>query len=623
MDLPSIGAAAPLGCKSHVENYSTFYGCISKTQSFDDVTMILSSIKQFSLEKFMICCDAGRGGYDCELKVDTYDACLQDSWCRLRQGWLGTAVVVLITGCPTVLCALCLHRYRQKRRLKKVLVFDDVDVDTQLRQLQAIVWKGVQANRIKLVLAFKEADVDQSGTLGTGKLTQILNKCGVDVNLQQVTMLLGAIDADGDGNISYLEFLEYFAQNACEVEQVVEEYDAMESERLLKPDAGEKPRRLMKRERMHKDCVLTVTVLGCLNILAGDSGHKTSPYLELRLGRSKTRKIFRTSIFKNDGEPRYNESFEYAMEKDSRDAREWMLEVRLKDNNLSKDNLLGVVEISVADVLKRYGLPDHQNGDCVVVSRRYPFRGSLRGLEVDPELLRHKIGKMREAGKFTVPSPFGLVDLEFAFDPDVKHHIAACKSPAPGPQKLHTQKPEPDVRVPAADNRDASIQEGIVPWTDLSEKDKLEYLLRIAVAHRVSWLDKTQANSIRDCVVQGKFPPGHYLRKFHRKLLCEGMKIETRYIEFIKEQRRLTEREAAAKEAVELIQADMETITDFQALEPWKLVPKHLLKQPENFKEAGVCTPSVTPRGKSSHFEGTEQRWSTDPPGEAAGYFRR
>lgn len=68
----------------------------------------------------------------------------------------------------------------------------------------------VRSSFRQLLKAFKVADKDDSGSLNTKELRAILHRFSIDLTPTQFTELLMNLDSDGDGDVSYLEFMGYF-----------------------------------------------------------------------------------------------------------------------------------------------------------------------------------------------------------------------------------------------------------------------------------------------------------------------------------------------------------------------------------------------------------------------------
>ena len=56
---------------------------------------------------------------------------------------------------------------------------------------------------------FGQADVDGDGFLEVGELNTLLKNQGCNLSKDQVTVLLGAMDTDKDGKVSFTEFQNY------------------------------------------------------------------------------------------------------------------------------------------------------------------------------------------------------------------------------------------------------------------------------------------------------------------------------------------------------------------------------------------------------------------------------
>ena len=70
-----------------------------------------------------------------------------------------------------------------------------------------------QASRIKSAKAFADIDRDGSGRLSRDELEGALHRWKIPVNEAKLDALVTACDADGDGNISYPEFVDGLARD--------------------------------------------------------------------------------------------------------------------------------------------------------------------------------------------------------------------------------------------------------------------------------------------------------------------------------------------------------------------------------------------------------------------------
>ena len=70
-----------------------------------------------------------------------------------------------------------------------------------------------QASRIKSAKAFQEIDADGSGQLSPDEIEGALKRLKVTVNDEKLKELVKSCDADGDGNISYPEFVDGLARD--------------------------------------------------------------------------------------------------------------------------------------------------------------------------------------------------------------------------------------------------------------------------------------------------------------------------------------------------------------------------------------------------------------------------
>ena len=71
-----------------------------------------------------------------------------------------------------------------------------------------------------LFKAFKVADKDESGSLGAQELRSVLHRFSIDLTPTQFTELMKNLDVDGDGNVSYLEFMAYFQKKEAPNQRV-------------------------------------------------------------------------------------------------------------------------------------------------------------------------------------------------------------------------------------------------------------------------------------------------------------------------------------------------------------------------------------------------------------------
>lgn len=63
-----------------------------------------------------------------------------------------------------------------------------------------------------LLQSFRDVDVDKSGTLDTDELKRVLYRFNIDLGTNQFNELMAQIDEDGDGTVSYAEFMKFFGK---------------------------------------------------------------------------------------------------------------------------------------------------------------------------------------------------------------------------------------------------------------------------------------------------------------------------------------------------------------------------------------------------------------------------
>jgi calmodulin len=74
---------------------------------------------------------------------------------------------------------------------------DDEHTNEELRELRS---------------AFELFDADGSGRLDCGELQRALKILGVDLSTEETAFLMAQIDSDGDGDITFEEFMEYMIE---------------------------------------------------------------------------------------------------------------------------------------------------------------------------------------------------------------------------------------------------------------------------------------------------------------------------------------------------------------------------------------------------------------------------
>jgi len=76
-----------------------------------------------------------------------------------------------------------------------------------------------------LFRAFKYLDVDNSGFISADELSRTLSLWNVDHSPEQVQELVNAVDNNGDGQVSYAEFVQALARDTVQIGQTVAERD--------------------------------------------------------------------------------------------------------------------------------------------------------------------------------------------------------------------------------------------------------------------------------------------------------------------------------------------------------------------------------------------------------------
>ena len=66
--------------------------------------------------------------------------------------------------------------------------------------------------------AFQFVDLDRSGRLGRDEIRQALDLWNIEIDSQKLDELINACDADGDGNLSYAEFVDALARDTVNPE---------------------------------------------------------------------------------------------------------------------------------------------------------------------------------------------------------------------------------------------------------------------------------------------------------------------------------------------------------------------------------------------------------------------
>lgn len=84
--------------------------------------------------------------------------------------------------------------------------------------------------------AFQFADVDASGYLGKDELRRALDLWNVPINEDKLLNLLGTCDVDGDGNVSYSEFVNALARDTVSL-------DALQARKMAQPTTSFGPKR--------------------------------------------------------------------------------------------------------------------------------------------------------------------------------------------------------------------------------------------------------------------------------------------------------------------------------------------------------------------------------------------
>jgi len=85
-----------------------------------------------------------------------------------------------------------------------------------------------QASRVKSAQAFKELDADGSGRLSRDELEAALKKLKIISSKADLEKLINTCDADGDGNISFQEFVDGLASNLVSSDTI---FSAIKSEK--------------------------------------------------------------------------------------------------------------------------------------------------------------------------------------------------------------------------------------------------------------------------------------------------------------------------------------------------------------------------------------------------------
>jgi len=78
----------------------------------------------------------------------------------------------------------------------------------------------VRSSWRELVKAFRVADKDESGSLTASELRAVLHRFSIDLTPTQFTEMLRNLDADGDGDVSYREFMSFFQKKEAPSQRV-------------------------------------------------------------------------------------------------------------------------------------------------------------------------------------------------------------------------------------------------------------------------------------------------------------------------------------------------------------------------------------------------------------------
>ena len=567
---------------------------------------------------YVCTCRPGTGGKNCDRWVDSYDPCLKDPECVWWLIWGSIFSFLGVVGIPCTTYAVCTYLQKRRKAICQSVVkpFSDIQQareerrmaeERRLRRLAAKIRRSVNANRVQLTLTFKRSDTDQSGTLDTKELATILAEFGVkNIEQKELKWVLQSMDADGDADVSYEEFLHYFEgtddngefSDLSDFSQSDESYSGSEDEdgdNLVPVPEPDEEERIPDAncEKVQRDATLTVRLVKCVKLIGADSSRTSDPYVELNCGGNHP--TFKSSVKKKSLDPEYGELFQFSMFR----QEDWVLSVAVKDKDMDADDLLGGVDIDMRPFLREAG-----GWGAFTFTRRWPLTDTARSAqgrvtEVSTALLETWLEVLRIQGKYTVPNPYGLIELELTCQPN---DLPPARTPTPEQLARVTRTPPALRHWQERDSLRATIatmgsnelrayqeEHQIPPWPSLTADKKFDYLVRIAVQYGpFDWLDAEMADAARMYVERGRFTYDKYVSDWTTKFLYKmGWKLDGRYTAMAKEDLERAEFEEMAATHQHVTRGDQHTIDSVQQGEPWRLVPSEMLAMP-NLADPGI-----------------------------------
>lgn len=375
---------------------------------------------------YVCTCVAGFGGKTCSLAVDTYDSCLQSSLCRARLGMTEVLIASSFVAIPGLFClAVWCLRYRAKQvcvaPLSKAKYKYQERIEQSKARLQALesrVRRAVRLHQVRLSIAFKQADADQSGSLNKEELAEILRDFDVSFSSKEIGEVLGLIDSDKDGSISYSEFLDFFSQEDLEPLEGdhTESTDGSEIETDQSSELSDQSEPAESREACVRDGTLGVTVHRAVqlaaptNIVKCDNVHA---YVEIHCVNGLQHPVFQTSEQPSGSSLSWSppERFEFAIAEAEALQHDWGIIAVAKARTLAAtgtdecDIVLGAVHVP----LKPYF--DDDSGWCSwKLSKRFRLHDEVRCTEsstfaVDSELKKSHIERLNMNGQYVILNP--------------------------------------------------------------------------------------------------------------------------------------------------------------------------------------------------------------------------
>jgi len=118
--------------------------------------------------------------------------------------------------------------------------------EKELKGLMSMAEEGLNSRFSDMYKAFQYIDLDRSGRLSRDEINRALDMWNIPITSGQLDLILGDCDADGDGGVSYEEFVDKLARgtvsNAAMGKRGMQSKEAMgvDSQEMLAEQLGHK-----------------------------------------------------------------------------------------------------------------------------------------------------------------------------------------------------------------------------------------------------------------------------------------------------------------------------------------------------------------------------------------------